>query len=106
MEEEYLSCDVTNPIKMYMDGLDIIALVGEGIRYFASGNLESCKNGLKLHVEVKPPEKNEGQMALADGPTPSISAQHSGLSFLFVVGLLVDGDRLNVRVRIMPCSKF
>jgi len=53
-KEEYESCDVSNPIRMYTDGLDRISLDGEGIRYFASNNPESCKNGLKLHVEVLP----------------------------------------------------
>ncbi|CAK9156851.1 unnamed protein product [Ilex paraguariensis] len=86
--EEYLSCDVTNPIRMYTDGLDIVPLDGEGIRYFASGNLESCKKGLKLPVEVKPMVKNEtSAMALAAGPTPSGSAQMSGLPCLLFVGL-------------------
>ncbi|GAB4826514.1 hypothetical protein Ancab_033410 [Ancistrocladus abbreviatus] len=53
-EEEFDSCNVTNPIKMYTDGLDKVHLEGEGIRYFASGNTESCKKGLKLPVNVTP----------------------------------------------------
>ena len=33
-QDEYLSCDISNPIRMYTDGLDSISLDGEGIRYF------------------------------------------------------------------------
>jgi len=81
--EEYLACDVSNPIKMYTGGLDILTLANEGVRYFVSGKLESCKSGLKLHV-VATPE------AVADGPTtPSASAQLYGLSQVLFGGLLV-----------------
>lgn len=51
--EEYESCDLSNPIRMYTDGVDKISLDGEGIRYFASGNIENCKKGLKLPVNVQ-----------------------------------------------------
>lgn len=53
-KEEYESCDVSNPIRMYTDGLDVIPLDGEGIRYFVSSKYDNCKNGLKLHVNVLP----------------------------------------------------
>ncbi|KAE8708928.1 Fumarylacetoacetase [Hibiscus syriacus] len=53
-KDEYESCDVRNPIRMYRDGLESIELVEEGIRYFVSSKPESCKKGLKLHVEVTP----------------------------------------------------
>ncbi|XP_070031525.1 early nodulin-like protein 14 isoform X2 [Nicotiana tomentosiformis] len=93
-EEELASCDVTNPIKMYTDGLDKISLEGEGIRYFASGNTESCKNGLKIPVKIQPKEQNVaqniGSMAVAAGPTlPSASTNLNGLSHLLVVGLSI-----------------
>ncbi|XP_059307155.1 uclacyanin 1-like [Lycium ferocissimum] len=93
-EEDFTSCDVTNPIKMYTDGLDTISLEGEGIRYFASGNTKSCKNGLKIPVNIQPKEQNTaqnvGSMAVADGPTlPSASTNLNGLSYLLVVGLSI-----------------
>ncbi|KAK4369722.1 hypothetical protein RND71_009197 [Anisodus tanguticus] len=93
-EEDFTSCDVTNPIDMYTDGLDTISLEGEGIRYFASGNTESCKNGLKIPVKIQPKEQNMAQnvglRAVADGPTlPSDSTNLNGLSDLLVVGLSV-----------------
>lgn len=33
---------------------DQVSLEKEGVRYFTSGNPESCKNGLKLSVPVEP----------------------------------------------------
>ncbi|VFQ58996.1 unnamed protein product [Cuscuta campestris] len=83
--EEYISCDLSNPIKMYTDGLDQIPLEGEGTRYFASGNPESCKNGLKFPVIVLPQtttytHKRDPPLVLrADGPTaPSSSTRLNG----------------------------
>ncbi|PON91347.1 Phytocyanin domain containing protein [Trema orientale] len=97
--KEYEACDVSNPIRMYMDGLDSISLEAEGLRYFVSSNAEHCKNGLKLHVEVLPynysgpgilqvTETDEHQTVLAAGPTPSGSAQLSSSLLLFAFGFL------------------
>ncbi|KAL7244327.1 hypothetical protein ACSBR1_016545 [Camellia fascicularis] len=103
-KEEYEACDVSNPINMYTDGLDSVSLEKEGIRYFASGKPASCKSGLKLHVDVQPPQPkqdhqivitSEGSaVATADGPTtPSgsthISANGLSLSCLLAVGALL-----------------
>ncbi|KAH0714006.1 hypothetical protein KY290_006871 [Solanum tuberosum] len=94
-EEDFTSCDLSNPIKMYTDGLDTISLEGEGIRYFVSGNTESCKNGLKIPVKIQPKEQimaqnNVGSMAVADGPTvPSASTNLNGLSYILIVGLSI-----------------
>ncbi|XP_058201748.1 uclacyanin 1-like [Rhododendron vialii] len=100
-KEEYEACDVSNPIKMYTDGLDSLTLDEEGIRYFASWKPESCKNGLKLHVEVQSRQAKhlshtdvtsevmaDGPTTMADGPT-SASAQLYGLSHALFGGLLV-----------------
>ncbi|KAF5728876.1 putative Copper binding protein 9 [Tripterygium wilfordii] len=91
-KEEFEACDLSNPIRMYTDGLDSISLDGEGIRYFASSNPENCKNGLKLPVEVghgSPTVTAVTQssvQALATAPTsPSCAAHFSGgfaLSFI------------------------
>ncbi|XP_022714442.1 mavicyanin-like isoform X2 [Durio zibethinus] len=97
--DEYESCDVSNPIRMYTDGLDGIPLDVEGMRYFVSGKPENCKNGLKLHMEVMPLRSPETQKpkvvvsedsvsTLAAAPTtPSGSVQLYGNSVLFLVGL-------------------
>ncbi|WMV53045.1 hypothetical protein MTR67_046430 [Solanum verrucosum] len=94
-EEDFTSCDLSNPIKMYTDGLDTISLEGVGIRYFVSGNTESCKNGLKIPVKIQPKEQimaqnNVASMAVADGPTvPSASTNLNGLSYILIVGLSI-----------------
>ncbi|XVF26160.1 hypothetical protein REPUB_Repub13aG0275400 [Reevesia pubescens] len=98
-KNDYESCDVTNPIRMYTDGLDGIPLDGEGIRYFVSSKHESCKNGLKLHVEVMPlgsPETQKPNVGVSEnsvstmaaGPTtPSGSVQLYRSFVLLLVGL-------------------
>ncbi|KAL8469104.1 hypothetical protein ACS0TY_032082 [Phlomoides rotata] len=52
--EEFVSCNLTNPLRMYTDPINDVVLEKEGIRYFVSGNPEMCKNGLKLPVPVHP----------------------------------------------------
>ena len=96
-KEEYESCDTTNPIRMFTDGLNSILLEGEGIRYFVSSRTESCKNGLKLNVEVMPQGTPETRnvtttnsvSTLASAPTtPSASTRSSSFSSAFaLVGL-------------------
>ena len=82
--EEYLSCDLANPIRMLTEGVNKISLEEEGIRLFASGNRENCKNGLKLQLNVR----NE-TMAAATGPTPSTSAHLNGFPYALFVGFLL-----------------
>ncbi|KAL6992848.1 hypothetical protein U1Q18_010994 [Sarracenia purpurea var. burkii] len=102
-KEEFDACDVSNPIRMYTNGLDSVTLDGEGFRYFTSGKPETCRNGLKLHVEVQavqPQGKHElhdvaaasdrSAVAVADGPAaPSASAHLDGLSLVLFLGLLI-----------------
>ncbi|KAK9051777.1 hypothetical protein SSX86_028405 [Deinandra increscens subsp. villosa] len=83
--EEYYSCDLTNPIKMYTDRVNQVPLQKEGIRYFASGSYEKCKNGLKLPVHVRPRD------AAAEGPRPSSATQLIKLQAITFVGLFVYG---------------
>ncbi|MCL7032342.1 hypothetical protein MKW94_029401 [Papaver nudicaule] len=97
-KEEFETCDVSNPIRMYTDGLNSVNLDGEGSRYFVSGMPESCKDGLKLHVHVVPspqqqliesnnPMSTTTVMAVAPAPpsstTPELPVQ---LSALLLVG--------------------
>ncbi|KAF6160820.1 hypothetical protein GIB67_036021 [Kingdonia uniflora] len=92
-KEEFESCDLSNPIKMYTDGVDRVKLDGKGPRYFTSARPENCKNGLKLHIVVqsqseiamKKPVMVEG---LAAGPTPSGAVSVQSESTLLFVGLL------------------
>lgn len=98
-KEEFESCDVRNPLKMYTDGLDKIPLEEEGIRYFASSNIESCKQGLKLPVDVKSkstaesqsislPTSEEAALGLAQEPTaPSSSTKICGSIMIIIGGL-------------------
>lgn len=81
--EEYESCNVSNPIMMYTEGLHTIPLEREGIRYFVSSDSENCKNGLKLHVDVQPkasPSRASpiAQAVVADGPTTPSSSTRFG----------------------------
>ncbi|XP_071707280.1 mavicyanin-like [Rutidosis leptorrhynchoides] len=71
--EEYYSCDLTNPIKMYTQQLTQVPLEKEGVRYFASGSFEKCQKGLKLPVHVRPRELP------ATGPSPSSATHLYGL---------------------------
>ncbi|XP_022142597.1 mavicyanin-like [Momordica charantia] len=106
-QEEYEACDVSNFTRMYTDGIDIVALNGEGIRYFASSEQESCKKGLKLHVQVQAQAQQNSEttedertndVSVADSAaapsTPSTSSPpHTPISyitltlFLFMLGL-------------------
>ena len=100
--EEYEACDVSNPIRMYTDGLDNISLDSEGMRFFASSNSDHCKNGLKLHIEVQPRDSppmggilqvtatsDSEKPELADGPTsPSGSGRLSASFVLFAFAFL------------------
>ncbi|GAA0151195.1 hypothetical protein LIER_09968 [Lithospermum erythrorhizon] len=57
--DEFSSCDLSNPIKMYTEDINKVFLDGEGSRYFVSGNPESCRKGLKLHINVHPQKEEE-----------------------------------------------
>ncbi|KAK9091968.1 hypothetical protein Syun_026879 [Stephania yunnanensis] len=79
-KEALESCDISNPIRMYTDGIDKVMLDGEGPHYFASSSVDGCKNGLKLHVDVLPqiPKPITAQSTadmVAAAPLPSASAR-------------------------------
>ena len=105
-KDEFESCDVSNPIKMYTNGVDQIALEQEGIRYFTSASSESCKKGLKLPVEIKskstavvrPSSSSSSSSsslswtsALAQEPTaPSSSTKIYGSTFMIFVAIIIN----------------
>lgn len=101
-KEEFDSCDVSNPIRMFTDGLDSTSMDQEGLRYFTSSNIESCKNGLKLHLRVLPHQdpsetvmpkvatSDIPALAAAEAPTtPSTSPHLSSSLILLSFGLLL-----------------
>ncbi|XP_058081091.1 umecyanin-like [Magnolia sinica] len=73
-KDEFESCDISNPIRMYMDGLDKVALDSAGPRYFASSRSDSCKNGLKLHVEVQQQSDTNNQTATSASTVHALAA--------------------------------
>ncbi|KAJ3696676.1 hypothetical protein LUZ61_000381 [Rhynchospora tenuis] len=87
-KEEFDSCETTNPIKMYTEGLNHLMLENEGSRYFTSTNPENCKKGLKLHVKVLPSIQHAQKMAdaasygveeaVAEGPSISHARAYEG----------------------------
>lgn len=89
---ELESCEISNPIKMYTEGLNQVTLEGEGSQYFTSTNPESCKKGLKLHVKVlpvrQPIEQVTGVASYsvvevgAEGPSTSHAECYKGWSSL------------------------
>ncbi|KAK4259095.1 hypothetical protein QN277_005463 [Acacia crassicarpa] len=93
-KEEYESCDASNPIKMYTDGLQTIPLEKEGIRYFLSTKPHSCNNGLKLHVKVQPKTNSSSSSSAAEleaesPSTPSASPPHNnGVSSFPILSLM------------------
>ncbi|CBI33124.3 unnamed protein product, partial [Vitis vinifera] len=73
--EEFDSCDVSNPIRTYTEGLDAVLMGSEGIRYFTSSKPKSCKDGLRLLVEVQSnlgwePRRITSSAATVAGPSP------------------------------------
>ncbi|XP_047311338.1 early nodulin-like protein 2 [Impatiens glandulifera] len=113
-KEEYELCDLSNPIRMYTDGLNSVSLEEEGARYFVSGKTESCKNGLKLHVVVEPEQSQKQEegveiatsessaimaaAAAADGPTPSASTHFRAAHTVVMVVV--------VSILLLVCSAF
>lgn len=59
-QEELEKCDLSNPTQLYNGGLDAVALVKDGSRYFSSGRMEDCRNGMKFHINVISDGKKNG----------------------------------------------
>ncbi|GLJ24941.1 hypothetical protein SUGI_0477340 [Cryptomeria japonica] len=59
--EEFENCDVSNPIKIYDGGIDVVPLIEMGDRYFTSGNAEECQRGMKVHINVLSDGLDNGQ---------------------------------------------
>ncbi|KAK1268202.1 hypothetical protein QJS04_geneDACA005210 [Acorus gramineus] len=90
-KEDFEACNVTNPIRMFTDGLSRVALEGKGERYFASAKPISCSRGLKLRVEVLPASQGEtvnvDRVEAAQGPAPSGSIGLVGPPVMALLGL-------------------
>ena len=76
--EEFDSCDVSNPIRTYTEGLDAVLMGSEGIRYFTSSKPKSCKDGLRLLVEV---QSNREIKSDAKSETATITLAAGPISF-------------------------
>ncbi|RWW63563.1 hypothetical protein BHE74_00029253 [Ensete ventricosum] len=92
-KEEYESCDLSNPIRMSVNGLDRVSLDGEGTRYFSSGKLENCRKGLKLHVDVMPGEVMSDGVA-ASAPDSSASSIHLKATYLLWIAIAINLARV------------
>ncbi|XP_057837718.2 mavicyanin [Cryptomeria japonica] len=82
--EEWETCDVSNPIRLYKGGLDSVPLHSEGSRYFVSGRAEDClKNGMKLHINVVPFNTSSpvNVKAVAEAPKSSGMSVFTAFSF-------------------------
>jgi hypothetical protein len=51
--DEWEACDISNPIRLYKGGVDSVPLANVGSRFFSSGRVEDCQNGMKLHINVE-----------------------------------------------------
>ncbi|XP_061352701.1 early nodulin-like protein 4 [Gastrolobium bilobum] len=61
-EEDYYSCNITNPIHKIDDGNSTFRLHKPSIFFFISGNVSNCENGQKLIIAV---------MSASPAPSPS-----------------------------------
>ncbi|GLJ42316.1 hypothetical protein SUGI_0876120 [Cryptomeria japonica] len=59
--EEFENCDVSNPIKLYDGGLDVVPLIEMGDRYFTSGNAKDYQCGMKVHINFLSDGLDNGQ---------------------------------------------
>lgn len=93
--EELAACDLRSPIRMYADGSNHVTLDREGTRYFSSGNLENCKNGMKLPVSVQNRHDDEPYTPVEPYPLyppptiphPSAATALNVFSFVVFAGL-------------------
>lgn len=89
-KQEFESCNLSNPIRLYSKGFDKVSLHGEGARYFSSGKLEECKKGLKLHVEVMPKAKPRGSISETAALAPGTSgSSHVKASLLVSIAIAI-----------------
>ncbi|KAH9613667.1 hypothetical protein KSS87_005167 [Heliosperma pusillum] len=88
-QDEFDSCNVSNPILMFTEGIDKISLQEEGSRYFVSSNIEKCKKGLKLPVQVKSISNVQAAGFLAQQPVaPSSTIKIYG-SVIMVLSAII-----------------
>ncbi|KAJ9537674.1 hypothetical protein OSB04_030407 [Centaurea solstitialis] len=98
----FYHCNSSNPITFFNDGDTVIHLYTMGTEYFISGDVERCKQGKNMKVEVLGPEliatppDNPFDMApssaYSPGPTPGCSSSEFATCFsvyVSVVGVMV-----------------
>ena len=85
---DYYHCNTSKPITAFNNGMSVIKLDRSGPFYFISGNIDHCKNGQRLLVEVmsvhpvsaSPPSiafAPMSDMGMAPAPSPSSGVQVS-----------------------------
>lgn len=67
-KDDYVNCNISNPIKKYNDGQTKVRFDHAGPYYFISGEKGHCEKGQKLTVVVMSPR---GKSITATSPAPS-----------------------------------
>jgi hypothetical protein len=71
-KEDYVSCNISNPIKHYNDGYTKVRFDHSGPYYYISGEKGHCEKGQKLTIVVLSPRgKSPTTPAAATSPAPS-----------------------------------
>ncbi|GAB4850246.1 hypothetical protein Ancab_029542 [Ancistrocladus abbreviatus] len=90
----YYHCSIEDPISSYTDGNTLITLDRSGLFYFTSGDVERCKNGQRLIVDVMSPHQHfvasppDSDVAISPGPSSSSAAVVSGALISILLALV------------------
>ncbi|GAU17695.1 hypothetical protein TSUD_07570 [Trifolium subterraneum] len=68
-KEDYVSCNISNPIKLYNDGYTKVRFDHSGPYYYISGEKGHCEKGQKLTIVVMSPRGAAGK-----SPTPAVNS--------------------------------
>lgn len=98
-KEDYLNCNVSNPIEEYKDGNTKVKLSRAGPYYFISGAKGHCQKGQKVIVVVLSPRGRYTGISPAPSPVefngpavaPTSSASSLGGGLMVAFGLLLWG---------------
>lgn len=69
-KEDYLNCNISNPIQEYKDGNTKVKLNRAGPYYFISGAKGHCEKGQKVLVVVLSPRRRYTGISPAPAPSP------------------------------------
>ncbi|XP_050363115.1 early nodulin-like protein 1 [Argentina anserina] len=78
-KEDYVNCNISNPIKQYKDGETKIVLDKAGPFYFISGAKDHCEKGQKLIVVVMSPRTSRPSSSpISPAPSPAFEIDTEG----------------------------